>query len=60
MEAIIWNRNIPLDERMMGKTVALCGFRLNSFNDRLSLNSSYQSEIKFLEKHSYKEYEGKI
>ena len=45
---------------MVGRTVALCGFRLNSFNDRLSLNSSYQSEIKVLDRHPYKEYEGKV
>lgn len=60
MESIIWNKNFVVDERIVGKTVALYGFRLNQFNEKLSLNSSYRSELKVLDNHPYKKYEGKI
>lgn len=43
MESIIWNKNFVVDERLIGKTVGLYGFRLNQFNEKLSLNSSYRS-----------------
>lgn len=32
MEAVIWNRSIKLDSKIIGKTVGLFGFRLNQFN----------------------------
>lgn len=32
MEAVIWNRSIKLDRKVIGKTAGLFGFRLNQFN----------------------------
>ena len=60
MEAIIWNRHMIVNERLMNKTVGLFGFRLNQYNDKLSLNSSYQSEMKILDNHQYEKYEREI
>jgi hypothetical protein len=48
IEAIIWNRTLPVNEKMVGKTVALYGFRLSKFNDQYSLCSTYLSQIKLL------------
>lgn len=56
MEAVIWNRHIKVDDRILNKTVGLFGFRLNQYQEKLSLNSSYQSEIRVLEDHAYKKY----
>lgn len=60
MEAIIWNRNLDLDHDFVGKTVAMYGFRLNHYNESLSLNSSYHSDIRVLKNHKYNKFEGKI
>ena len=60
MEAIIWNRNLELDETYLGKTVGLYGFRLNHYNESLSLNSSYHSDIRIITDHRYNKYEGKL
>jgi hypothetical protein len=51
MDAVIWNRHITVDQKYIGKVVGLFGFRLNQYQDKLSLNSSYQSEIKLLDNH---------
>lgn len=47
-------------KKMLNKTFGLFGFRLNQYNDKLSLNSSYHSEMRLMSDHAYRKYEGKI
>jgi hypothetical protein len=56
VEALIWNRSLIIDEKMVGKTIALYGFRLSKYNDKFSLNSGFLSKINLIENHSYKKY----
>ena len=60
MEAIIWNKSLDVEKNLIGKTVGLYGFRLNLYNESLSLNSSYHSDIKLISNHRYTNFEGKI
>jgi hypothetical protein len=60
MEAIIWNRNFVVDEKLEGKAVGLYGFKLSEFKDGLSLSSTFSSEIRPLETHPYCKYEGRV
>lgn len=56
MEVTIWNKKIIIEPSMIGKTIVLSGFKLYNFNQRLTLNSSYNSFLKVLSNHPYCRY----
>jgi hypothetical protein len=43
MYAVIWNRSLEIDEKDIGKTIGLFSFKLREFNERMELNSSFNS-----------------
>lgn len=60
IEVAIWNKEMKIDPRLVGRTVLLKSFKLHSYKDSISLSSLFKSEIIPKPDHKFKKYEGKI